>query len=155
MRVGAAHLSTLRIKRGIPVTVPSPEDIFRAQVHAGLVDRDVESFVALFSDDCVVQDIAEGVPRRGLRELRDWIASYHAVMTNTNVEYLTVASDASRIVGEFVLRGVYRGHGAAAGGTPVELHYCVVDEVRDGLVAVETVYWAPQELDRQLPGQRS
>lgn len=123
------------------MTVPRLENIFRAQVHAGLVDRDVETFVALFSDDCVVQDIAEGMPKRGLRELRDWIVSYHAVMTNTKIEYLTIASSGSRVVGEFILRGVYLGQGAAAGGTPVELHYCVVDEVRNGLVAVETVYW--------------
>lgn len=132
------------------MSLQSKEDLFRNQVETGLVSRDVDAFVALFSTECIVRDIAETEPVVGHEGLRNWIASYHSMMSETEVEYLTIATDDTRVVGEFVVRGRYHGDGSAAAGTPVELHYCVVDELENGLVSAETVYWAPNELDRQL-----
>ncbi|ANS31894.1 hypothetical protein R1CP_36440 (plasmid) [Rhodococcus opacus] len=132
------------------MTNQSLEDIFKSQAHAGLVKRDIDAFLAHFASDCVLRDMSEPQPRIGHDALREWVTGYLEAMTDTEVEYLTVFSNAEFVLGEFVIRGLYRGDGAAPRGTRVALHYCVIDQIRDGLVQCETVYGVPQELDQQL-----
>lgn len=123
----------------------SPEEIFKSQVHAGLVDRNVDAFVAHFAPDCVLRDMSEPKPRVGHEALREWVTAFHETMVDTTVEYLTLFSDAEFVLCEFVIRGLFLGDGAAPGGTRVALQYCVIDEFRDGLTQRETVYGVPYE----------
>ncbi|WP_158087269.1 nuclear transport factor 2 family protein [Mycobacterium aquaticum] len=125
-------------------------DIFKSQAHTGLVLRDVDAFVAHFAPDCVLHDTGESEPRVGREALREWVTAYLESMSDADVEYLTLFSAGEFVLAEFVIRGMYQGTGAGPSGTRVALQYCVIDQIRDGLVLSETVYGVPQQLDRQL-----
>lgn len=128
----------------------SNEDLFRSQVESIATRRDLDAFVSHFTVDCVFRDMSEAEPRVGHLELRRYMARYLEDMTQIEVEYLSLRSGVEFVVGEFVLHGLYRGVDAKPGGTEVSLRYCVIDEIRDGLVASETAYPVPNELERQL-----
>ncbi len=137
------------------MTPRSPEDLFRSQVETIAVTRDLDAFLSHFAADCVFRDMSESESRVGHLELRRYMTGYLEVMTQMEVEYLSVHGGVDFVVGEFVLHGLYRGQGAQPGGTWVSLRYCVIDELRDGLVARETAYPVPNELERQLESSSS
>jgi hypothetical protein len=132
------------------MTDRSPVDILKSQAHAIAVDRDVDAFLAHFAPNCLFRDMTEPRPRVGHQELRDYMQAYLEVMSDMEIEYLTLFGDDEFALAEFVLHGLYRGDGAVPGGTRVALHYCAIDQIRDGLVQSETSYSVPQELERQL-----
>lgn len=136
--------------RNSDLACPSPEDLFRSQVETIAVARDIEAFLSHFVEDCVFRDMGAREPAVGHVELRRAMIDFLAVMTQIEVEYLGLYSGADFVVGEFVLHGLYRGPDGPPGGTRVSLRYCVVDELRDGLVARETAYPVPYQLERQL-----
>ena len=121
----------------------------------GRVSRDLDAFLSHFAADCVFRDMSESEPRVGHLELRRYMTGYLEDMTQIEVEYLSLHGGVDFVVGEFVLHGLYRGQGAQPGGTRVSLRYCVIDELRDGLVARETAYPVPNELERQLESATS
>lgn len=132
------------------MTPTSPEDLFRSQVDAIAVNRDLSAFLSHFVADCVFRDMSESLSRVGHLELRHYMTGYLRVMKQMEVEYLSLRSGVDFVVGEFVLHGLYLGAGAKPRGTRVSLRYCVIDEIRDGLIARETAYPVPNELERQL-----
>ena len=130
---------------------PHPnERLFRSQVESIAIRRNLDDFLSHFTSDCVFRDMSEAQTRVGHDELRRYMTGYLQSIAQIEVEYLSLRSGDDFVVGEFVLRGIYQGPGARPGGTMVSLRYCVIDEVRDGLVARETAYPVPNELERQL-----
>jgi hypothetical protein len=124
--------------------------IFRSQVDAIAVDRDVDACLAHYEPHCVFRDACEPEPR-DLDGLREYLTVYLETYEDMEIEYKTVFSEGEFVVGEFAISALFRGDGADPGGTRVTVHYCIVNQIRAGLVLRETAYWAPQELDRQLP----
>lgn len=128
----------------------SNEDLFRSQVESIAIRRDLDAFLSHFATDCAFRDWSEDEQRIGHVELRQYMSRYLDDMAQIEVEYLSLRSGVDFVVGEFLLHGLYRGSGAEPGGTQVSLRYCVIDEVRDGLVVRETAYPVPNQLERQL-----
>jgi hypothetical protein len=126
------------------------EELFRSQVESIVIDRDLDAFLSHFAADCVFRDMSEAHSLIGHLELRQYMSGYLDAMAHMEVEYLSLRSGADFVVGEFLLHGLYQGPGAGPGGTTVSLRYCVIDEVRDGLVVRETAYPVPNQLERQL-----
>lgn len=133
----------------------SPEGLFKSQVESIAINRDLDAFLSHFVADCVFRDLSEVESRVGHLELRRYMTRYLAEMTEMEVEYLSLRSGVDFVVGEFVLHGLYHGVGARPGGSRVSLRYCVIDELRDGLVASETAYPVPNELEMQLQAANS
>jgi hypothetical protein len=119
-------------------------------VEAIAIKRDLDAFLGHFAPDCVFRDMSEAEPRVGHNALRQYMSGYLETMTDMEVEYLTLFSDAEFVLGEFVIRGTYWRDGENPSGTRVALRYCVIDEIRNGLIQRETAYPVPQELYRQL-----
>ncbi|WP_158087263.1 nuclear transport factor 2 family protein [Mycobacterium aquaticum] len=126
-------------------------ETFKGQVEAAVEARDLELFSTFLAEDCVFRDVTEHEPRVGREKFVEFVKGLLADMTDTKNEYLNVFSDGEFVAGEVALHALYRGVGAAPGGTRVVMHYCIVDQIRDGLVQRETVYWNPDELNQQLP----
>ncbi|MGG6383446.1 nuclear transport factor 2 family protein [Paenarthrobacter sp. NEAU-H11] len=132
---------------------PSAIEVFKGQVEAVAIKRDLDLFLTYISPDCVFRDMAEPQPRRGHQAWREFLVDYLQTMEDMKVKYLNVFTDGVHLAAETELQGVYRGEGADPGGTHVTFQYCFIDEIRDGLVVSEKVYWDPQDLARQLPGK--
>lgn len=132
------------------MTSQSLNEIFRSQVDAIAVNRDVDACLAHYAPHCVFRDANEPEPR-DLDGLREYLTEYLEAYEDMAIEYETVFCEGESVVGEFSIRARYRGAGADPDGTRVTVHYCIVNEIRQGRVVRETAYWSPQELERQLP----
>ena len=90
-------------------TALAPADLIRRYFDLD-VDRDIESIVALFSDDAIVVD--EGQTRHGTEEIRAWQVGPASEYTYTTEILGTVALEADRYVVTGRLAGNFPGGGA-------------------------------------------
>jgi hypothetical protein len=87
-------------------TALAPADVIRRYFELD-ADRDIESIVALFSDDAIVVD--EGETRHGTAEIRAWQVGPASRYTYTTEVLRTVALEADRYVVTGRLAGNFPG----------------------------------------------
>jgi ketosteroid isomerase-like protein len=131
------------------MTDPAPEEVFKSQFDA-YVRGDLDRFMEHWVEDCTFRDMTEPGPRKGHERLREYMAAYRESMADIDTQITTLVGSGDHAVAEIEVSCTWLGEGAAPGGTPVKLNFCVVDVVRDGLVQAETVYWDSQQLVNQL-----
>jgi hypothetical protein len=90
-------------------TALAPADVIRRYFDLD-ADRDIESIVALFSDDAIVVD--EGETRHGTEEIRAWQVGPASKYTYTTEVLDTVALEADRYVVTGRLTGNFPGGSA-------------------------------------------
>ena len=90
-------------------TALAPADLIRRYFDLD-ADRDIESIVALFSDDAIVVD--EGETRHGTEEIRAWQVGPASKYTYTTEILGTVALEADRYVVTGRLAGNFPGGSA-------------------------------------------
>ncbi len=109
---------------------------------------------ALSAEDAVVeQAVGGGNTFRGRAAIADWIAANLAAIPDLSIETHGVVLDGDRLVWEWRYRGAYTGRypGPPAGrGQPIELRGASVMELRDGLIARETLYYDNGDFLRQV-----
>ena len=137
----------------------SPEEIFRSAM-AAVAAGDIDAVLEHYHLDCIFTDMTEGVSRSH-GELRAYLEDYYAHLPidalrgGLGIEHLGIVSvvvEGDRLAGEIEVEGRYVGEGAAPGGTPISLHYVVLDRYEDGRIMTETVYSDSAEFTNQLGG---
>ncbi len=101
----------------------------------------------------VEQAVGGGNTFRGRAAIADWIAANLAAIPDLSIETHGVVLDGDRLVWEWRYRGAYTGRypGLPAGrGQPIELRGASVMELRDGLIARETLYYDNGDFLRQV-----
>jgi len=125
-----------------------PEEIFRSAMDA--VERgDIPAVLAHYHPDCTFTDMSEGASRSH-GELRPYLEDYYAHLPIDTLRVVSLVVDGNRLAGEIEVEGRYTGDGAAPGGTPITLHYVVLDEYEDGMIKTEKVYSDSAEFANQL-----
>ncbi|ORA24138.1 nuclear transport factor 2 family protein [Mycobacterium aquaticum] len=126
-------------------------ETFKAQISAVVTERDLDLFSTLISPGCVFRDIVESEPRVGRDKFREYLSGFLNDLNDIKYEYVSLFCEGEFVAAEIDVDTLYTGEGAEPGGTRVTIRYCIVDQIRDGLVQRETVYWDPEQLARQLP----
>jgi predicted ester cyclase len=111
---------------------------------------DIDAILEHFTPDCQFTDMHEGASRNR-DELRTYLEEYYSVVPQMTVRIVSVVTEGDRLVGEVEIDGVYTGEGCAPGGSPITLHYCICDELENGLIKTERIYSDSAELAAQLP----
>lgn len=128
----------------------SPEEIFRSAM-AAVAAGDIDAVLEHYHLDCIFTDMTEGVSRSH-GELRAYLEDYYAHLPIDALRIVSVVVEGDRLAGEIEVEGRYVGEGAAPGGTPISLHYVVLDRYEDGRIMTETVYSDSAEFTNQLGG---
>lgn len=128
----------------------APEEIFRSAMDA-VGAGDIDAVLEHYHPDCTFTDMTEGVSRSH-GELRAFLEDYYAHLPIDALRIVSVVVDGDRLAGEIEVEGRYVGEGAAPGGTPITLHYVVLDRYEDGRIMTETVYGDSAEFTNQLGG---
>lgn len=128
----------------------SPEEIFRSAM-AAVAAGDIDAVLEHYHPDCTFTDMTEGVSRSH-GELRAYLEDYYAHLPIDALRIVSVVVEGDRLAGEIEVEGRYVGEGAAPGGTPISLHYVVLDRYEDGRIMTETVYSDSAEVMNQLGG---
>jgi len=128
----------------------SPEQIFRSAM-AAVAAGDVDAALEHYHPDCTFTDMAEG-SSRSYSGLRPYLEDYYAHLPIDTVRIVSLVVEGDRLAGEIEVAGRYVGEGAAPGGTPITLHYVVLDEYEDGMIKTEKVYSDSAEFANQLEG---
>ena len=126
----------------------TPEEIFRSAMNA-VAAGDVDAVLDHYHPDCTFTDMTEGVAR-SYAGLRPYLEDYYAHLPIDALRVVSVIVDGDRLAGEIEVQGRYVGEGAAPGGTPITLHYVVLDRYEDGRIMAETVYSDSAEFTSQL-----
>ena len=126
----------------------TPEEIFRSAMNA-VAAGDVDAVLEHYHPDCTFTDMTEGVAR-SYAGLRPYLEDYYAHLPIDALRVVSVIVDGDRLAGEIEVQGRYVGEGAAPGGTPITLHYVVLDRYEDGRIMAETVYSDSAEFTSQL-----
>jgi uncharacterized protein (TIGR02246 family) len=126
-------------------------DVFENQMDA-YADGDAERLLASFSDDCVLQDMADPEnPFTGKAEIKRFLDDYFSTFVDATVARTVVAAEGDTVVGELDVEATYvAAPYSRAAGRRVAIRYCVIEKVRDGRVCFERFYWDSAALDRQL-----
>lgn len=127
----------------------SPPEVLAAQFQA-FVDKDLEQLMSYWQADCVFRDMAEPEPRQGLAALREYMAANMERMHDVDARFTALLGSGQQALAEIEMDVTWHDESTPPGGVRVKLSFCVVDEVRDGRVARETVYWNPALLEAQL-----
>jgi ketosteroid isomerase-like protein len=127
----------------------APEAVLASQFQA-FVDKDLDGLLAHWQPDCTFRDLAEPAARHGLEDLRAYMAENMARMHDIDARFVALVGSGDQALAEILMDVTWRDETTPPGGVRVTLGFCVVDEIRDGLVQRETVYWNPQTLADQL-----
>lgn len=123
-------------------------EAFKSQV-ASFNAHDLDGLLAHFTEDCVFVDMSEAdSPWQGKDGFGTYMTEFFGRLPDLVCEITALSADTAHVAGEVVVSGTYRASGIEE--TPVRVRYCVFDEVEDGLIKSEHVYWNPAELERQL-----
>jgi ketosteroid isomerase-like protein len=129
----------------------SPTDLFETQI-AAYAALDTERLMATFTEDCVLQDMADPEnPFVGTVAIRGFLDEYFSTLADVSVEITTVVANGDKVVGELEVKATYVGEPySRADGREVIMRYCVIDTVRDSAICFERFYWDRAEFERQL-----
>jgi ketosteroid isomerase-like protein len=131
--------------------VTTLKDIFDNQM-AAYEAGDVDALLDSFSEDCVLQDMADpDNSYTGQAEIKEFLDDYFSTLIDATVGRTVAAAEGDTIVGELDVSATYVGEPfSRENAREVKLRYCVIERVRDGKVCFERFYWDSAALERQL-----
>jgi uncharacterized protein (TIGR02246 family) len=126
-------------------------DVFENQM-AAYAAGDAERLLTSFSDDCVLQDMADPDNMfAGKAAIKRFLDDYFSTFVDATVKRTVVAAEGDTIVGELEVDATYIAEPYSPdNGRKVALRYCVIEKIRDGRVCFERFYWDGAALERQL-----
>jgi steroid delta-isomerase-like uncharacterized protein len=118
--------------------------------------HDLDRVAALFTDDCVYEDVTMGVVNRGQDQLKAFGAAFIAAVPDVRVELKGSFATDDRAGAEWLLSGTHRGDlpGIPASGKQVSFRGCTICELRDGRIQRNSDYWDMATFLKQI-GQMS
>ncbi|MBP1326702.1 hypothetical protein JOF28_001934 [Leucobacter exalbidus] len=132
-------------------TNPTILDVFHKQM-AAYGERNVEQLMTTFSEDCVLQDMADpAAPFEGHAAARGFLVDYFADLANVDVNITKVAQNEDTVFGELDVTADWVSEPfSPESPRRVNFKYVIVDTFRDGLVVHERFYWDSESLQKQL-----
>lgn len=119
---------------------------------AGWTDHNTEPFLAVFTDDCVYEDVTFGVVNRGKAELRAFANSVFAGVPDFKVEMTRrcVARESAAV--EWVMSGTHKGDwpGLPSTGKHFSVRGLSLIEFQAGKIQRVSDYWDAVTLMRQV-----
>jgi uncharacterized protein (TIGR02246 family) len=147
MRIAARS----RTLAGIVTQPNTLRDVFENQMDA-YAAGDAARLLASFSDDCVLQDMADPDNTfTGKAQIKQFLDEYFTTFVDATVKRTVVAAEGDTVVGELDVEATYVAAPYSRGnGRRVAVRYCVIEKVREGEVCFERFYWDSAALHRQL-----
>lgn len=135
---------------------PDAVTVIRA-LHAAFNERDFARVHELIAADCRAEDVPAGLTYHGpdafVRHLKNWLSGF----PDARIRDGSLSGTETFGVVEFVARGTHEGKLVTRGDErlapthrPVELPFCEVYDLRDGLVAGYRLYYDGATLLTQL-----
>ena len=114
--------------------------------------QDIEGLCALFTDDCIYEDMATRVVHRGKQELAQFVSGVYSGMPDFNVVFRRRFAAGCHGAGEWTITATWRGlyEGVDVTGKPVRFEGLSFYEFRDGRIARNVDCWDPTVLMEQL-----
>jgi steroid delta-isomerase-like uncharacterized protein len=114
--------------------------------------HDTEGLLALFTDDCVYEDVTFGVVTHGKQELRVFADGAFAAAPDTRFELTCRFVEASRGAMEWVMSGTHRGAfpGLPGTGMRFSVRGATLLELRSGRIRRNSDYWDAATFMRQV-----
>ena len=114
--------------------------------------HDPDGVARLVSNDYVSESDTLPAPLRGPEAVRQVVQMYLHAFPDLRFEIEQVFSSGNYVTLRWRATGTHRGElmGIAPTNRPAETHGCTVEEVRDGKIVREWVYWDTGSLLRQL-----
>ena len=118
----------------------------------GWNSHDVERIISFFADDCLYEDLAVGVAKRGKKEVTEFIREFFAGFPDVKFEIRGCFSTNDRVCIEWVMTGTHSGDlpGMPATGKAISIRGVNVKEIKDNKVTRHTDYYDMATLLRQL-----
>ena len=114
---------------------PDSAAVFRSVLTA-FEDGDLDKAVAHFAEDAVVVDFSAPPQQHcGRARIATLMGSLRDLIPDLRFEVASLTTAGSMVAAEIIGRGTPRGH-----QEPIELHYGVFDEVRNGRIVSERLY---------------
>ena len=120
--------------------------------------HDPDRVLALFTDNCVFEDVAFGVVTRGKEELRSFASGAFAAVPDIKFELTSRSAAGQGAAIEWVMSGTHQGDfpGMAATGKRIAIRGATIFELEGGKIRRESDYWDAATFMRQvglLPSQ--
>jgi steroid delta-isomerase-like uncharacterized protein len=133
------------------MTISGVEQVLDAWA-AAWSSHDAEKVVALFTDDCVYEDVTFGVINHGKTELRAFAEGVFAGVPDFTVELTTRSAAGTSASMEWVMSGTHKGDfpGMPATGKGFSIRGVTVLELRDGKIRRNSDYWDAATVMRQV-----
>jgi len=108
-----------------------------------LSSHDTTSFLDLFTDDCMYEDVALGVTNQGKTELRSFIEGVFAAMPDFHIDLKTSFVSGDRAAMEWVMSGTHAGDlpGMPATQKRFSIRGATVAELRGTKIRRNSDYW--------------
>lgn len=114
--------------------------------------HDLEKGLALFTDDCVYEDVTFGAVNKGKAELRNFANSNFAAFPDLKIQLTTRVIAGNRAAMEWVMTGTHKGDlpGMPATNKSFSVRGATVLELRQGKISRDSDYWDSVTLLKQL-----
>ena len=115
--------------------------------------NDSERLLALFTDDCIFEDVTFGVVTRGKEELRGFVNRAFAAVPDFNYELRSWFAAGQWAVIEWVMSGTHKGDfpGMPATGKRFSsIRGSTILELKAGKISRESDYWDAATFMRQV-----
>jgi steroid delta-isomerase-like uncharacterized protein len=111
-----------------------------------------EKILALYTDDCVHEDVTFGVVKHGKEELRAFAEGTFAVVPDFTVAVTARCSADTQGLVEWVLSGTHHGNlpGLPATGKRFSVRGATIVELREGKIRRCSDYWDAATFMRQV-----
>lgn len=120
----------------------SPRDVVQLWVEA-FNRRDADAAAALYHEDAVNLQVAEGVPTVGREAMRAGFAYFFRAFPDTYTTPVNLFEDGEWAILEWRGGATWRGEfaGRPGNGRSFEIHGCGFFHVTDGLIKFQRGYW--------------
>jgi len=114
--------------------------------------HDVERVVALFTDDCIYEDVTYGVVNHGTAELREFAAGTFAAFPDFHLERSSGFIAGDWAAWEWTMSGTHQGDmpDMPATGKRFAIRGVSILELRDGKIKRNSDYWDLTAMLKQL-----
>jgi steroid delta-isomerase-like uncharacterized protein len=114
--------------------------------------HDPERVLALFTDDCVFEDVTFGVLTRGKDDLRTFASGAFAAVPDIKFELTSRFAAGQWAAIEWVMSGTHKGDfpGMPATGKPISVRGSSIFELEAGKIRRESDYWDAATFMKQV-----
>jgi len=116
----------------------------------------LDKSVAHTADDFEIVDIPSGMVLRGKEGLKQFLSGWATAFPDSMVEITNMIVTENKVAVEFVGRGTHTGvlHSPAGDiaptGKKIDVHFCDIHQIRNGIIAQQHTYYDLMTMMRQL-----